>query len=170
MACKVHTTSSIKKRENKMACGLHTTSSSSCTSLLPSCTSSPAHSCSYPFIPTILHVIWLSDMASLGLLGTGDVALLGGIIGVIGGQWHGVGWGASSGCWEVLGGGDMALFAAFLMALGASDIASVGSIVGGIWGLWCGVIGCQQDWWAHPRLAQEWAVTRGLNSGGGGCM
>ena len=32
------------------------------------------------------------------------------------------------------GGGDVALFVAFLTASGAGDMASVGGIVGGVWG------------------------------------
>ena len=39
-----------------------------------------------------------------------------------------------SGCREVSGGGDVALFAAFLTVSGAGDVALVGGVVGGIWG------------------------------------
>ena len=93
-------------------------------------------------IPTILDITWLGDAASLGLSGTSDVALLGSIVGVIGGQWRGVGWGVSSRCREALGGGDVALFAAFwqhrelvtwrwsgalLGAFGSHDVVSLGA-------------------------------------------
>ena len=67
-------------------------------------------------------VMWRCWGALLGSLGASDVALVGGFEG------------ASSGCQEVSGGGEVALFAAFLMASGAGDMVSVGGVVGGIWG------------------------------------
>ena len=42
--------------------------------------------------------------------------------------------GALTGCREALGGGDVALFAAFLTAVGAGEVASVGGVVGGVRG------------------------------------
>ena len=57
-----------------------------------------------------------------GVVGACDVASPGGFDGVL------------SGCREVLGGGDVALFAACLMAVRASNVASVGGVVGGVWG------------------------------------
>jgi hypothetical protein len=55
-------------------------------------------------------VMWHRWGVSLGSLGADDVASVGGL----------------------LGGGDVVLFTAFLMALGAGDVASVG-VVGCIW-------------------------------------
>jgi hypothetical protein len=56
-------------------------------------------------------VTWRRWGVSLGSLGADDVASVGGL----------------------LGGGDVALFAAFLTASGAGDVASVGGVVGCIW-------------------------------------
>jgi hypothetical protein len=56
-----------------------TTLSSLCAcSLLPH-TSSPPRSCSAPLLPTIPRVVRVGDVASLGSLGAGDVALLGSV-------------------------------------------------------------------------------------------
>jgi hypothetical protein len=63
-------------------------------------------------------VTWRRWGVSLGSLGADDVASVGGL---------------SSGCQEASGGGDVALFAAFLTASGAGDVASVGGVVGCIW-------------------------------------
>ena len=67
-------------------------------------------------------VTWRCWETSLGSLGAGDVASVGGFEA------------ASSGCREPSGGGDVALCAAFLTASGAGDVASVGGVIGGIWG------------------------------------
>ena len=128
-----------------------------CSQLLPSL---------YPYHPTHCLTWWCGVVGAIGNWWCGIAG------GHHWGHWGPVMWHWLGGVKQVSGGvgrGDVALFAAFLTALGAGDVASVGSVVGGVWGLWCGVIGCQQDRQAHPGLAQEWAVTRGLNSGSGGC-
>ena len=67
-----------QRKGYKMVCGMHAALSSPCPSTLLIL---PSSQLLWSHHPTTLHIVRLGDVASFGLSGTGDVGLLGGIIG-----------------------------------------------------------------------------------------
>jgi hypothetical protein len=84
-------------------------------------------------------VTWHRWTALLESLGGGDVAGLGGIVGVVGGN-------------------GMASLDGFAGAVGGGDVAPLGGFVGGVEGRWQ----CRR---AGPNLAQIWAIVGALDGG-----